>query len=76
MVLRDGFPVVFTVDAANVAHLVRIEPGGRDAGFVEVRGGLAPGAQVVAQGAGFLADGDKVRIVSPSPAPATAAATP
>ena len=76
VVLRDGFPVVFTVDAANVAHLVRIEPGGRDAGFVEVRGGLAPGAQVVAQGAGFLADGDKVRIVSPSPAPATAAATP
>jgi RND family efflux transporter MFP subunit len=76
VVLRDGFPVVFTVDAANIAHLVRIEPGGRDAGFVEVRSGLAPGAQVVAQGAGFLADGDKVRIVSPSPAPATTAATP
>ena len=76
VVLRDGFPVVFTVDASNIAHLVRIEQGGKDAGFVEVRGGLAPGAQVVAQGAGFLADGDKVRIVSPTPTPATATTTP
>ena len=69
VVLRDGFPVVFTVDTANVAHLVRIEPGGKDDGFIEVRGGLA-------QGAGFLADGDKVRIVSPTPTPATATTTP
>lgn len=67
VVLRDGFPVVFTVDAQRVAHLVRIERGGRDAGFVEVRSGVKPGDQVVAQGAGFLADSDKVRVVSPTP---------
>lgn len=67
VVLRDGFPVVFTVDAERVAHLVRIEQGGKDEGFVEVRGGVKPGAQVVAQGAGFLADGDRVRIVPPTP---------
>lgn len=81
VVLRDGFPVVFTVDAERVAHLVRIEQGGKDEGFIEVRKGVKPGDQVVAQGAGFLADGDKVRIVSPTPsgpapdaeAPATAA---
>lgn len=77
VVLRDGFPVVFTVDAQRVAHLVRIERGGRDAGFVEVRSGVKPGDQVVAQGAGFLADGDKVRVVSPTPsADPTAAPAP
>ena len=76
VVLRDGFPVVFTVDAQNVAHVVRIEQGGKDAGFVEVRSGVKPGEQVVAQGAGFLADGDKVRIVpATSPSPPAAAAT-
>ena len=74
VVLRDGFPVVFTVDAARVAHVVRIVPGGKDAGFVEVRSGLKPGDQVVAQGAGFLADLDKVRVVSATPAAGTAAA--
>lgn len=72
VVLRDGFPVVFTVDAERVAHLVRIEQGGRDEGFVEVRGGVKAGDQVVAQGAGFLADLDRVRVVSPTPAPAAA----
>lgn len=81
VVLRDGFPVVFTVDAERVAHLVRIEQGGKDEGFVEVRSGVKPGDQVVTQGAGFLADLDRVRVVSPIPAgaapeiasPATAA---
>ena len=74
VVLRDGFPVVFTVDAERVAHLVRIEQGGKDDGFVEVRGGVKAGDQVVAQGAGFLADLDKVRVVSPTPAAATTTA--
>lgn len=77
VVLRDGFPVVFTVDAERVAHLVRIEQGGKDDGFVEVRGGVKAGDQVVAQGAGFLADLDKVRVVSPTPdAAATTAPSP
>jgi RND family efflux transporter MFP subunit len=76
VVLRDGFPVVFTVDDARVAHVVRIAPGGKDAGFVEVRSGLKPGDQVVAQGAGFLADLDKVRVVTATPAAATAIAAP
>ena len=76
VVLRDGFPVVFRVDAGRVAHLVRIRQGGKDGGFVEVRGGLKPGDQVVAQGAGFLADLDKVRVVSPTPAAAVTAPAP
>ncbi|HST46061.1 MAG TPA: efflux RND transporter periplasmic adaptor subunit [Luteimonas sp.] len=76
VVLRDGFPVVFTVDAANVVHLTRIEQGGKDAGHVEVRAGLAPGQRVVTQGVGFLADGDHVRVVPPARAPAATTAPP
>lgn len=63
VVLRDGFPTVFTVDAQSVVHQQRIETGVRDAGQVEVVSGVAQGAQVVVDGAGFLADGDKVRVV-------------
>jgi RND family efflux transporter MFP subunit len=75
VVLRDGFPVVFTVDEENTVHMVRIEQGGRDRGFIEVRAGLAPGQRVVTQGAGFLADGDTVRVV-PAAAAQGVAATP
>ena len=67
VVLRDGFPTVFVVDAGK-ARAVRIVPGSRAAAFVEVREGLAPGAQVVVDGAGFLGDGDPVRVV-PAAAP-------
>ncbi len=74
VVLRDGFPVVFTVDDADTVHMVRIEQGGRDRGFIEVRAGLAPGQRVVTEGAGFLADGDHVRVVAATPARGAAAA--
>jgi len=65
VVLRDGFPTVFTVDAESVVHQQRIETAGKDGGFVEVSG-LKGGMQVVVEGAGFLADGDKVRVVPTS----------
>ena len=79
IVLRDGFPTVFTVDASGIAHSRRIETGARDGGFVAVESGLEPGVQVVVDGAGFLGDGDPVRVVpgsaaAPAPAPASAAA--
>jgi hypothetical protein len=42
---------------------------GRRAGDrIEVIDGLAPDAQVVATGTGFLADGDIVRVVPAAPA--------
>ena len=62
VVLRDGFPTVFTVDARSIVHQQRIETGIRDDGYIEVDG-LPDGTQVVVEGAGFLADGDKVRVV-------------
>lgn len=72
VVLRDGFAAVFTVDAESVVHLARIEQGAKDAGFIEVRSGIKPGDQVVVQGAGFLADLDKVRVVAATAGPGVA----
>lgn len=63
VVLRDGFPTAFTVDAKGLAHAVRIDTGSRDNGYVEVRSGLKAADRVVVAGAGFLADGDAVRVV-------------
>lgn len=69
VVLRDGFPTVFIVEGGK-AKPVRITPGNREGGHVEVREGLKPGAQVVVEGAGFLGDGDPVRVVPPTTAQA------
>ena len=74
VVLRDGFPTVFVVED-GIARMARIKRGSTDHGLVEVRDGLEEGAQVVTRGAGFLADGDPVRVVSGDDA-AAGAATP
>ena len=71
VVQRDGHPNVFTVDAKGIAHRVRIRSGGIANGQVEVLEGLKAGDAVVEQGAGFLADGDSVRIVEATATPAT-----
>lgn len=76
VVLRDGFPVVFTVDAQSQARQQRIESGSKDAGHVEVVSGLTAGTPVVVEGAGFLADGDTVRVAAAAAAASTQAATP
>lgn len=73
VVQRDGHPNVFTVDAKGIARRVRIRTGGIANGQVEVLEGLKAGDAVVEQGAGFLGDGDSVRIVE---ATATTATTP
>ncbi len=56
---------VFVLDeAAQVVHRVSIQIGRMSAGRIEVLNGLAPGAQVVTDGAAFLENGEKVRVVS------------
>lgn len=72
VVLRDGHPYVFTVDAQGVARRVRVQTGASVDGRTEVIDGVAAGQSVVLEGAGFLGDGDKVRVVQGS-APAAAA---
>lgn len=74
VVQRDGHPNVFTVDAKGIVHRVRLRTGGSDNGQIEVLEGLKAGDAVVEQGAGFLGDGDTVRIVEGTPAEASSAA--
>ena len=86
VVLREGFTYVFRIEgegsetATNTAAatakvaLTKVGTGRRLGERIEVAG-LAPDARVVASGAGFLADGDTVRLVAPETAAVTPAAS-
>ena len=78
VVQRDGHAYVFTVESGDVVRRLRVRTGAVVDGRIEIIEGLKPGARVVEQGAGFLGEGDKVRVVSANaakPATATPAAT-
>jgi RND family efflux transporter MFP subunit len=64
VVFRDGSAGAFVLDGEQV-RLRRLVTGARQDGSVEVLEGLAAGEQVVRGGAGFLADGDHVRVTVP-----------
>lgn len=64
VVLRDGFHYVFKVGADSKLAMAKVSVGRRLGERVEITGGLDAGARVVATGAGFLADGDLVRVVA------------
>jgi len=72
VLLRDGFSYVFQLDKDNKVRQVKLTVGRRLGDRIEVTGGLDPAARVVANGAGFLADGDTVRVVDAPPAVAAA----
>lgn len=72
LLLRDGFAYVFRVEG-NKVRQAKVEAGRRQGERVEIRAGLKAGEPVVAQGVGFLADGDTVRVVA-APAGAASAA--
>lgn len=63
VVLRDGFSYVFRLGADNRVGQVKVRTGRRIGDRVEILEGLAPDASVVASGAGFLNEGDTVRVV-------------
>ncbi len=75
VVMRDGYAYVFTVDGKSLVKRLRVRVGASDGGQVEVLDGLQPGQQVVATGAGFLGDGDRVRVVAANPPAATTGGT-
>jgi RND family efflux transporter MFP subunit len=60
---REGFSYVFRIGADQKVQQVKVSTGRRVGERIEITGGLEAGARVVAQGAGFLADGDLVRVV-------------
>jgi RND family efflux transporter MFP subunit len=66
IVIRDGRNYVFVVPEESASTRVvaqQVQIGRRAGDAVEIREGLKPGARVVQQGAGFLNDGDVVRVV-------------
>jgi RND family efflux transporter MFP subunit len=80
VVVRDGFDYVYVLNAESRVAQVKLQTGRRVGDQVEVLGGLKPDARIAVQGAGFLNDGDLVKVVAapapvPAPAPAPAAAT-
>jgi HlyD family secretion protein len=63
VVQRDGFSYVFRLEGGNRVVQTKIGVGRRVGDRIEVTDGLASDTQVVATGAGFLSDGDIVRVV-------------
>jgi multidrug efflux pump subunit AcrA (membrane-fusion protein) len=61
VLFREGRPAVLVVREDRVA-LRTVGTGRRQDGFVEITSGLAAGERVVVSGAGFLSDGDRVRV--------------
>lgn len=77
VVVRDGFSYCFRLQGDGRVTQTRINTGRRAntaAGpVIEVLDGLETDALVVASGAGFLRDGDSVKVATPAPAAAPAA---
>ena len=68
IVERDGYRYLFVLDGDDIVSQRRVDVGARGQGVVEIRDGLQGDEQVVVQGAGFLSDGDRVRVVPAEPA--------
>lgn len=64
VVVRDGYSYVFKVGADERVAQVKVQVGRRMEGRIEVVEGIAADAQIVTAGAGFLNDGDLVRIAN------------
>ena len=61
---RDGHAWIYVIGDGDVAMLTRIQTGARRDGRLEVVAGVKPGALVVATGAGFVKDGERVRVAT------------
>jgi multidrug efflux pump subunit AcrA (membrane-fusion protein) len=80
VVVREGFNYVFRLNPDNRVSQVKVQIGRIAGDRLEIASGLAADARIVATGAGFLNDGDLVRVVDPAAAagagPAAAASQP
>lgn len=75
LVLREGFSYVLRVGPDHRVAQLKVQTGRLAGDRIEIVGGLPPDARIVAKGAGFLNDGDLVRIVEGAPEPQAAAPT-
>lgn len=63
LVFRDGAPQAFVLpEGSERVEMRRLVAGARQDGMVEITEGLRPGERVVTAGAGFLVNGDLVRV--------------
>lgn len=76
LVVRDGFNYLFRLNADNRISQLKVQTGRLAGDRVEITAGLAADARVIVSGAGFLNDGDLVRVSDAVPAPAAASAKP
>lgn len=72
LVVRDGSYFAYKVGADNRVSRIGVTPGRRIGSEVEVVDGLTAQDRVVAAGAGFLNDGDVVKVVEAMPVPGKA----
>jgi RND family efflux transporter MFP subunit len=75
VVVRDGFSYVYRVNPDHRVTQVKVQTGRMAGDRVAIVQGLAPDARIVAAGAGFLNDGDLVRVAEPAATPALAPAS-
>jgi RND family efflux transporter MFP subunit len=73
VVVRDGFSYVYRLNPDSRVSQVKVQTGRLLGDQLEIVSGLPPDARIVAAGAGFLNDGDLVRLVEPPVAAAPAA---
>ena len=72
LVVRDGFSYVFVVGVDQRVQQRKVQTGRRVTDRVEVLSGLEAEASVVVRGAGFLNDGDLVRVAAVPPVTSSA----
>ena len=65
LVVRDGFSYVFVLGTDQRVQQRKVQTGRRLADRVEVLSGIEAQASIAVRGAGFLNDGDLVRVVAP-----------
>jgi RND family efflux transporter MFP subunit len=75
IVVRDGFSYVYRVNPDNRVSQLKVQTGRFEGGRVEIVSGLPADARIVASGAGFLNDGDLVRLADAPARPGAAAAS-
>ena len=63
VVTQDGYTYVFVVNEQQLVVRRRVETGAVHDNQIEIVAGVEPGERIVDKGAGFLKDGDHVRVV-------------
>jgi RND family efflux transporter MFP subunit len=67
IVTQDGYTYVFVVSDQQLVARRRVETGAVRGKQIEIVSGVQPGERIVDKGAGFLKDGDHVRVVLGTP---------